>query len=190
MNIMRAIPSELAKKLSPPIGDLLECKDVGLLAFPWFHLRTTDNTPHQKTKRNIEEVQATIKKGVKTRRRTIFHQLLDPELNAASCRELTVENMAEEAFSMSVAASDTTGNAMTVAAYHVITNSDIYECLTKELRDAFPDVKIGLILRRWSGCLTSLVLLIKEGGGKFLADSLTPLLLIKSLGICLDSHMA
>lgn len=47
--------------------------------------------------------------------------------------------MAEEAFNMCVAAADTTGNAMTVATYHVIINPNIYERLTGELEEAFPD---------------------------------------------------
>ena len=47
--------------------------------------------------------------------------------------------MAEEAFNICIAAADTTGNAMTVAAYHVITHPEMYEKLANELEAAFPD---------------------------------------------------
>ena len=47
--------------------------------------------------------------------------------------------MEEEASDLCVAASETVGNAMTVATYHVITNPEIYANLRKELIEAFPD---------------------------------------------------
>lgn len=46
--------------------------------------------------------------------------------------------MAEEAFSICAAASDTTGNALTVAVYHVVTNPAIYANLRAELLERFP----------------------------------------------------
>jgi hypothetical protein len=45
----------------------------------------------------------------------------------------------DESYAVLNAASDTTGNAMTVAAYNVVINSEIYEKLTAELRAAFPN---------------------------------------------------
>jgi cytochrome P450 len=45
----------------------------------------------------------------------------------------------DEAYSVLVAAADTTGNAMTVAAFNVIYNPVIYEKLAKELESSFPD---------------------------------------------------
>ncbi len=41
--------------------------------------------------------------------------------------------------SILVAAADTTGNAMTVAAYNVVNNVEIYATLSAELREAFPN---------------------------------------------------
>ena len=70
--------------------------------------------------------------------------------------------MAEEAFSICAAASDTTGNAMTVAAYHVITNPAIYARLRKELLAKFPDSEseIGYVELEKLPYLTGVV---KEG---------------------------
>ena len=86
------------------------------------------------------KVNEQFKAGIKPKRRTIFHELLDP----ASTDEETsgppsVERLCGEALSFCTAAADTTGNAMEMAAYHVVTNPDIYDKLKKELRDAFPD---------------------------------------------------
>ena len=99
----------------------------------------------QKTRRAVEDVQRSIDSGYKPRQRTLFHDLLnnpeEEELTASGHhhRRPTIDEMAEEAFSICAAASDTTGNAMTVAAYHVITNPAIYTRLRKELLAKFPD---------------------------------------------------
>jgi cytochrome P450 len=42
------------------------------------------------------------------------------------------------------AAADTTGNAMTVALYEVVTNDTIYSKLAAELNAAFPDASAKL----------------------------------------------
>jgi cytochrome P450 len=96
------------------------------------------SSPVQKAKNNVQEVQNNINNGIKPERRTIFHELLDPELNTTS-KLPTVDDLAGQAFSISVAASDTSGNAMTVATYYVIHNPEIYKSLTEELQLAFPD---------------------------------------------------
>jgi cytochrome P450 len=70
--------------------------------------------------------------------------LLDPELKSDGREMPTIEDMAEEAFSICVAASDTTGSAMTVAAHHVINNPDIHATLIRELREAFTDAGANL----------------------------------------------
>ncbi len=51
----------------------------------------------------------------------------------------TVDQIKDESYSILNAASDTTGNALTVAAYNVVTNPDIYQNLTAELKAAFPN---------------------------------------------------
>jgi cytochrome P450 len=51
----------------------------------------------------------------------------------------TVAQLVDEAYILVAAAADTTGNALTVAAYNTVRNPDIYKRLTAELRAAFPD---------------------------------------------------
>lgn len=86
----------------------------------------------------MEDVQARVSQGVQPKRTTIWHQLLDPD--AAEGHVVpTVNELIDEAFSICTAAADTTGNAMSMAAFHVITNPTIYDTLKKELQEAFPD---------------------------------------------------
>ena len=51
----------------------------------------------------------------------------------------SVDDLKDEAYSILAAAADTIGNSMTVAAYHVVRNPDIYKRLTAELKATFPD---------------------------------------------------
>lgn len=91
-----------------------------------------------RTRHIVKGVQAKIANGEKPKQRTIFHNLLDPELNSGH-NALTSEDLVEEGFAMCAAASDTTGNAMCVATYHVLNNPAIYKTLSDELCAAFPD---------------------------------------------------
>jgi hypothetical protein len=77
-------------------------------------------------------------KGEKPTRLTIFNQLLDPEITGDHVVP-SVDDLKDEAFSIVTAAADTTGNAMTIAAYNVISNKPIYHKLVTELTEAFPD---------------------------------------------------
>lgn len=71
-------------------------------------------------------------------RRTIFHQLLDPNVTEGHIVP-SVDDLKDEAYIIVAAAADTTGNAMTIAAYNSISNDGIYHTLTTELKKAFPD---------------------------------------------------
>ena len=51
----------------------------------------------------------------------------------------SVDDIKDEAYGILAAAADTTGNGMTVAAYHVVNNPEIYKKLRAELKTAFPD---------------------------------------------------
>jgi len=85
-------------------------------------------------------VQRNIDSGYKPRQRTIFHELLDPQSAVPEHHHRpSIDEMAEESLSMCTAALDTTGNALTVAAYHVITNPEIYGKLRQELLERFPE---------------------------------------------------
>jgi hypothetical protein len=50
----------------------------------------------------------------------------------------TPDQVKDESYAILNAASDTTGNAMNVSAYHAVTNSEIHGNLTAGLRAAFP----------------------------------------------------
>lgn len=71
-------------------------------------------------------------------RHTIFHQLLDPNVTEGHIIP-SVDDLKDEAYIIVAAAADTTGNAMTIAAYNVLSNDNIYHTLTAELKQAFPD---------------------------------------------------
>ena len=76
-------------------------------------------------------------KGVPPTRLTIFNQLLDPGVTEGHVVP-SVDDLKDEAFSIVTAAADTTGNAMTIAAYNVISNKTIYQKLVAELTGKFP----------------------------------------------------
>ena len=75
--------------------------------------------------------------GEKTARTTIFHQLLRPDA-AEDYVVPTVEELKDEAYILLAAAADTTGNALTIAAYNVAINPEISSRLTAELKETFP----------------------------------------------------
>lgn len=66
----------------------------------------------------------------------IFEALLAPD---AGYIVPTPDQVKDESYAILNAASDTTGNAMTVAAYNTVINPSIYQHLTAELKSAFPD---------------------------------------------------
>jgi cytochrome P450 len=71
-------------------------------------------------------------------RRTIFHDLLTSKPDVGYVVP-PIEKLEDEAVSIMAAASDTTGNGMTIAAYNVVQNPVIYEKLKAELQAAFPN---------------------------------------------------
>lgn len=55
-----------------------------------------------------------------------------------------VDDIKDEAYGILAAAADTTGNGMTVAAYNVVNNPEIYKKLRAELEVAFPELNSRL----------------------------------------------
>jgi cytochrome P450 len=55
-----------------------------------------------------------------------------------------LDEIKDEAYGILAAAADTTGNGMTVAAYHVVNNLAIYKKLRAELSTAFPEADARL----------------------------------------------
>lgn len=83
-------------------------------------------------------MQARFEAGKNEERPSIFTQLLDPSV-AEGHVVPSLDQLVDDALIIIAAASDTTGNAMTIAAYHVLTNPVIYATLKEELVSAFPD---------------------------------------------------
>ena len=50
-----------------------------------------------------------------------------------------LEDLTDEMFTILTAAADTSGHAMAIITYHVVSNPGIYRTLTSELKEAFPD---------------------------------------------------
>jgi hypothetical protein len=91
--------------------------------------------------KQLKEVQAQISGSEPSKnsdRRTIFHELLTPKPEVDYVVP-PIHYLKDEVVSILAAASDTTGNSMTVAAYNVIKNPAIYQKLVAELKEAFPD---------------------------------------------------
>jgi cytochrome P450 len=81
-------------------------------------------------------VKAKMDSGEKVDKPSIFPALLTPPEGHPTP---TTEQVKDEAISILAAAADTTGNAMTVAAYNVVSNPEIYKKVTAELKSAFPN---------------------------------------------------
>jgi cytochrome P450 len=50
-----------------------------------------------------------------------------------------LEDLTDEMFTILTAAADTSGHAMAIITYYVVSNPGIYRTLTSELKEAFPD---------------------------------------------------
>jgi len=87
----------------------------------------------------IENVKRKINEGRDVGRQTIFTTLLSEKDKPEGFQVPTTWELKDEAYSVLVAAADTTGNAMTVAAFNVLHNPEIYRKLSSELRSKFPD---------------------------------------------------
>ena len=55
-----------------------------------------------------------------------------------------MDDLKDEAYIILAAAADTTGNALTIAAYNIISDDAIYHKLAAELNEAFPDPNVRL----------------------------------------------
>jgi cytochrome P450 len=93
---------------------------------------------HQRCVKEITAVKTSIASGRDTStRKTIFHQLLDPAATPGHVVP-SVEDLTDEAFTILTAAADTTGHAMAILTYYVVSNPSIYRTLTTELKNAYP----------------------------------------------------
>jgi len=97
--------------------------------------RTDDG---QRVTKDVVKTQESMNAGAQPERPTIFHTLLgsDPSLYDVPLLQFCTG----EAFALLTAAADTTGNAMGLAAFNVVTHPDIYSKLRTEMIEAFPDM--------------------------------------------------
>lgn len=117
---MQSMPEGYARKMSLAVNGWMDCV--------------------VRTREYVVRVNEQFNAGIRPKRRTIFHELLDPSSTGEETSgPPSFERLYGEALSFCTAAADTTGNAMEMAAYHVVTNPNIYDKLKKELRGAFPD---------------------------------------------------
>lgn len=93
----------------------------------------------KRTIKHVMNVQTQVEQGVKPKRETIFHQLMDSSIHGDDFIPRKASDLADEAFAICTAAADTTGNVMGMATYQILKNPKIYERLRQELADAFPD---------------------------------------------------
>ncbi|KAI9852160.1 MAG: hypothetical protein M1838_001623 [Thelocarpon superellum] len=142
-SVARGMPNWLAAKLSKPLGSFTRMQED--------------------CRKQIVTIKENLDSGEKkpVTRTTIFHQLLNPNATEGHIVP-SVDDLKDEAYVMLSAAADTTGNAMTIAAYHVIENEDIYKKLTAELKEAFPDSSKALDFLSLEK-LPYLTAVIKEG---------------------------
>lgn len=126
------MPSAVAKMVSKSLKHVLNLQEVWLIQLPFLHCVNT----FQHCRTQVLAVKAKMDAGENVERSSIFEALLTP---ADGYVVPTPDQIKDEAYSVLVAAADTTGNAMTVAAYNVVKNPDIYRALVAELKDAFPN---------------------------------------------------
>ena len=89
--------------------------------------------------KQVQEVREQIDEGKKQERPTIFSTLLSPENKPDGYQIPPNHHLKDEAYSVIMAAADTTGNSMTVSFFHALRNPEIYRKLSEELKNAFPD---------------------------------------------------
>lgn len=89
--------------------------------------------------KQAQAVKLKMEQGKLGHRQTIFSTLLSLEDKPTGYEVPDNEMLMQQAYSVLAAAADTTGNAMTVAAYNVLKTPSIYQTLVKELQSAFPN---------------------------------------------------
>lgn len=112
--------------------------------------------------RQVDDVKQRMRDGKDVGRQTIFTTLLNGDDKPLGYRIPTTWQLKDEAYSVLVAAADTTGNAMTVAAFNVLNDRAIYARLVAELEAAFPSQTEPLPFVRLER-LPYLTAVIKEG---------------------------
>ncbi|KAK6087164.1 cytochrome P450 [Seiridium cupressi] len=118
MTLLRWLPKWLARRMSPPVGQLLDTR--------------------KRVQSRVEKIQEQTNAVIQPKSRTIFHELLEPsdtdQKSPPNVRQLT-----DEAVNLLIASSDTVGLALEMAVYYVLENPRVYHNLVAELTKVFPD---------------------------------------------------
>jgi len=124
-NIIRGLPKWLVSLTLPPIAK-------------YNRFRADNRRQIVAVKERLEDP------NLKDGRTTIFSELLAADYHGVGAPTTTVDDLLDEANVVLAAASDTTGNAMTIASYHILTNPIVRVNLRRELQNAFPDANARL----------------------------------------------
>ncbi|KAJ2907247.1 hypothetical protein MKZ38_006541 [Zalerion maritima] len=119
---VQALPDAVARRLDKGISDMLDCV--------------------AKTKSQVTSVRERLARGEEAERTTIFHELMHPHaggMDRAPEEVPSVQDLAGEAFTFTTAAADTTGNAINMACYNVVTRPGMLRRLREEVVEAYPD---------------------------------------------------
>lgn len=110
--------------------------------------------------KRAQGVKRQIRDGKMSDRPNMFSMLLDPEDKPKGYQIPSDEVLWQEAFALQGAASDTTGNALTIAMFNMLWKPEIYEKLAQQLEDAFPDpnTKLEYVKLEQMPYLVSLIL--------------------------------
>ncbi|KAJ4249831.1 hypothetical protein NW762_012174 [Fusarium torreyae] len=134
-NLTRAIsPMIYLFRLLPP---LTKMRDLP----PWLAVRINPVMKGflETTEEARKVVRATVRdidEGIRPKVITLFHTILSPDNPNGPA---SINHMADEAWAITAAASETTGNALTVIAYKVLKDPAVYAKLHAELEGAFPN---------------------------------------------------
>jgi cytochrome P450 len=93
----------------------------------------------------VRDLQRRVNAGEKPadNRRTIFHQLLDPD--AADGHVVpSIEAMTDEAGILVTASGETVGITLTMALYRILSDENVRQKVLAELKAAFPDSEVEL----------------------------------------------
>ncbi|KAL1634458.1 hypothetical protein SLS58_010654 [Diplodia intermedia] len=120
------------------------------------------------TRRKVAETKRQVESGqVRPLRRSIFHDLLTTtppttKEDGGAVQPPSVDDMTDIALTIIVAAAAATGNALSMIAYHVLSNVQVRDELHAELLAAFPDEHQPM---QWAALekLPLLAAVIKEG---------------------------
>ncbi|KAK4448316.1 Trichodiene oxygenase [Podospora aff. communis PSN243] len=89
--------------------------------------------------RQVERIVKEIEGGVVPERETIFHTILNPQAGEGDYKVPPMQQVVDEAWGITGAAVETTGNTLSVIAWRVLSDGEVHRKLREELVRAFPE---------------------------------------------------